>query len=84
MDRSSPDPDPALAVGDDLKSAADHPIDPTPRADPPGGHPPNPADGSYTAHNTPPPLAFFIYDDIFAILKRTPLYFLESRFLHEY
>jgi hypothetical protein len=52
MDRSSPDPDPALAVGDDLKSAADHPIDPTPRADPPGGHPPNPADGSYTAHNT--------------------------------
>jgi hypothetical protein len=31
-----------------------------------------------------PPLAFFIYDDIFAILKRTPLYFLESRFLHEY
>jgi hypothetical protein len=56
MDRSSPDPDPALAVGDDLKSAADHPIDPTPRADPPGGHPPNPADGSYTAHNTPPEL----------------------------
>ena len=52
MMRSSPDPDPALAVGDDLKSAADHPIDPTPRADPPGGHPPNPADGSYTAHNT--------------------------------
>ena len=52
MGRSSPDPDPALAVGDDLKSAADHPIDPTPRADPPGGHPPNPADGSYTAHNT--------------------------------
>jgi hypothetical protein len=25
MGRSSPDPDPALAVGDDLKSAADHP-----------------------------------------------------------
>ena len=52
MMRSSPDPDPALAVGDDLRSAADYPIDPTPRADPPGGHPPNPADGSYTAHNT--------------------------------
>ena len=52
MNRSSPDLDPALAVGDDLRSAADHPIDPTPRADPPGGHPPNPADGSYTAHNT--------------------------------
>jgi hypothetical protein len=52
MDRSSPDLDPALAVGDDLKSAADHPIDPTPRADPPGGHPPNPADGSYTARST--------------------------------
>ena len=52
MMRSSPDPDPALAVGDDLKSAADHPSsDNSPQAHP-GGHPPNPADGSYTAHNT--------------------------------
>jgi hypothetical protein len=40
--------------------------------------------GAKIGSTPPPPLAFFIYDDIFAILKRTPLYFLESRFLHEY
>jgi hypothetical protein len=69
MDRSSPDPDPALAVGDDLKSAADHPIDPTPRADPPGGHPPNPADGSYTAHNTKHPHPDSLHDEVGDSLK---------------
>ena len=52
MMRSSPDPDPALAVGDDLKSAADHPSsDNSPQVHP-GPHPPNSADGTYTAHNT--------------------------------
>jgi hypothetical protein len=53
MGRSSPDPDPALAVGDDLKSAADHPSsDNSPQAHP-GPHPPNSADGTYTAYSTP-------------------------------
>jgi hypothetical protein len=52
MGRSSPDPDPALAVGDDLKSAADHPSsDNSPQAHP-GPHPPNSADGTYTAYST--------------------------------
>jgi hypothetical protein len=53
MMRSSPDPDPALAVGDDLKSAADHPSsDNSPQVHP-GPHPPNSADGTYTAYSTP-------------------------------
>jgi hypothetical protein len=52
MMRSSPDPDPALAVGDDLRSAADHPSsDNSPQAHP-GPHPPNSADGTYTAYST--------------------------------
>jgi hypothetical protein len=52
MGRSSPDPDPALAVGDDLKSAADHPSsDNSPQVHP-GPHPPNSADGTYTAYST--------------------------------